>query len=190
MHIIERITDTEYILNKKAYNEVCYGVIKTSFGDILLATVNNKICAAYFIDNNKSQLIRTLQREWKYSGLTEDQSAIDNFQGIIRNWFKNDFQTDLLLKGTPFQTTVWELLMKIPYGTTCSYQDLSDTIVNSSARAIGGAVSRNEISLLIPCHRVIHNNGEIGNHRWGRKLKAQMIRTEKGEYEEGLFPEY
>lgn len=71
---------------------------------------------------------------------------------------------DLLdLRGTDFQKSVWKALLKIPYGKTCSYKDLSKMISKPKAmRAVGTAVGKNPFLIIIPCHRVIKNDGTLG----------------------------
>ena len=117
-----------------------------------------------FAEQHISALSKVLQRQWKYSTVVENQQLIDSLSEKLNNFdFTRENGLSLLLKGTPFQTEVWENLINIPSGETRSYQDLADLIPESSARAVGGAVARNEISVILPCHRVIHNNGDIGH---------------------------
>ena len=166
--------------------------MKIKQGRALVGVTDNKLCALYLIEEDPiSALSKVLQRQWKYSTVVENQQLIDSLSEKLNNFdFTRENGLSLLLKGTPFQTEVWENLINIPSGETRSYQDLADLIPESSARAVGGAVARNEISVILPCHRVIHNNGDIGNYRWGRKCKARIIRLEKGDYNEGFFPEF
>ena len=85
----------------------------------------------------------------------------------------------LHLFGTPFQKRVWEALRSIPYGQTVSYAALAARL-NSSARAVGGAVGRNPVSLIVPCHRVIGSRGALTGYAGGIARKAALLALERG----------
>jgi len=92
------------------------------------------------------------------------------------------FTVPILLNGTAHQNKVWQALQAIPYGHTRSYKTLAN-IVNSSPRAIGGANKNNPLPIIIPCHRVIKHNGDLGGY-FGYdnatiNLKAQLLAHEK-----------
>lgn len=81
--------------------------------------------------------------------------------------------------GTVFQHTVWDALRTIPYGTTCSYEDIAQVIGNPKAvRAIGQANTRNPLLLLVPCHRVINKSGTIGGFGCGVEVKRRLLELE------------
>ena len=87
---------------------------------------------------------------------------------------------NLDVKGTEFQLKVWAELRKIPFGTTVSYQEVAERIGEPKAvRAVATAIAQNPVAMLIPCHRVIHSDGTIGEYHWGRDLKRQLIEWEK-----------
>ncbi|MDR0644988.1 MAG: methylated-DNA--[protein]-cysteine S-methyltransferase [Treponema sp.] len=93
----------------------------------------------------------------------------------------------LKTNGTPFQETVWALLKKIPYGKTVSYGGLAGEAAASmgvsrmSAQAVGGAVGRNPLSLIIPCHRVVGKNGELTGYGGGLERKSFLLQLERRE---------
>jgi len=90
------------------------------------------------------------------------------------------FTVPLDLQGTPFQVKVWKALLRIPYGKTCSYQQIAWQIGNPLAsRAVGAANHWNPVAILVPCHRVISSNGSLGGYAGGLKKKSQMLRLEK-----------
>lgn len=83
------------------------------------------------------------------------------------------------LKGTPFQRQVWQVLQSIPKGQTRSYRDIALSVGNPQAvRAVGAAIGRNPISILIPCHRVIRSNGGLGGYHWGIENKIKLLKAE------------
>jgi methylated-DNA-[protein]-cysteine S-methyltransferase len=89
------------------------------------------------------------------------------------------------VKGTPFQEAVWRALCEIPYGKTCSYQDIAKKVGRPKAmRAVGGANHRNPISILIPCHRVIGQDGGLVGYGGGLEAKKFLLDLE------GKFSDY
>ena len=82
-------------------------------------------------------------------------------------------------KGTDFQKRVWKELQKIPYGSTKSYSEIAQCIVNKNAqRAVGSACNKNPIMIIIPCHRVISKNGDIGGFAYGTGVKNILLNIE------------
>ena len=88
------------------------------------------------------------------------------------------------LSGTPFRREVWDLLLDIPYGKTTSYGAIADTITRrradqkTSARAVGGAVGHNPVSIIIPCHRVMGHDGSLTGFAGGVDKKLWLLRHE------------
>ena len=82
-------------------------------------------------------------------------------------------------QGTDFQKRVWDSLLEIPYGETVTYGDLAKKIGCKSAQAIGGAVGRNPISILVPCHRVVGANGALTGYAGGVETKEALLKLEK-----------
>ncbi len=86
------------------------------------------------------------------------------------------FKTPLARRGTPFQQQVWQALLEIPYGTTCSYQEIAHAVGRQSAvRAVANAVGANPWTLIVPCHRVIYADGALGGYAWGAERKRRLI---------------
>ena len=90
-----------------------------------------------------------------------------------------DFIPKLDLRGTPFQRKVWQALLDIPYGQTLSYGELAQRLSCPGARAVGSAVGRNPISLIVPCHRVLGAGGALTGYAGGLELKRWLLQLEK-----------
>lgn len=96
-----------------------------------------------------------------------------------------DVAVPLHLAGTPFQTEVWQLLRAIPYGQTVTYGELAARLAaqrgvpRMSARAVGGAVGRNPVSLLVPCHRVVGAGGRLTGYAGGLERKRYLLALEQ-----------
>lgn len=92
---------------------------------------------------------------------------------------RQHFDLPLAAQGTSFQRSVWQALVRIPCGTTCSYQDIADTIGNPKAvRAVGAANGSNPIPIIVPCHRVIGRNGSLIGFGGGLPRKEWLLRHE------------
>jgi O-6-methylguanine DNA methyltransferase len=97
------------------------------------------------------------------------------FNGSLKN-----FSIPVALDGTAFQQRVWNALQTIPYGATCSYQDLAHAIGSPKAcRAAGSANGANTIAIIIPCHRVITSQGKLGGYACGLERKQWLLDHEK-----------
>ncbi len=89
-----------------------------------------------------------------------------------------DFTPPLRLRGTAFQKAVWEYLLTIPYGRTVTYGEIAASLA-SSARAVGGAVGCNPISVIVPCHRVLGAGGSLTGYAGGVERKKRLLELEK-----------
>jgi methylated-DNA-[protein]-cysteine S-methyltransferase len=84
-----------------------------------------------------------------------------------------------LSTGTPFQQVVWRALLAVPFGQTCSYGKVSATLGKPTAvRAVGGAIGRNPLSMVVPCHRVIGANGALTGYSGGMDRKVALLTLE------------
>ena len=92
---------------------------------------------------------------------------------------RKTFDIKLKPKGTDFQKKVWKELQKIPYGKTKSYSEIAAATGNKNAqRAVGSACNKNPIMIIIPCHRVISKNGELGRFAYGNSIKQKLLEIE------------
>ena len=98
----------------------------------------------------------------------------------------NDAPFRVLLRGTEFQTRVWQALLTIPPGKLTSYNDIAKRLgyKNGAAQAVGRAAASNMISYLVPCHRVIRKTGALGGYRWDNARKLAMIGWEAAQAEQ------
>lgn len=103
------------------------------------------------------------------------QQLIDYFEGRLRD-FKQEV---ILLSGTEFEKSVWLTLREIPYGETRTYKWVAERIGKPKAvRAVGRALSKNPIPIVLPCHRVIESDGSIGGYSSGIKKKRRLLNLE------------
>jgi methylated-DNA-[protein]-cysteine S-methyltransferase len=92
---------------------------------------------------------------------------------------RSEFSLELDLLGTDFQRQVWQSLLTIPYGQTCSYGDIANLLNNPKAvRAVGAANGKNPVSVIVPCHRVIGANGTLTGYAGGLNRKEWLLKLE------------
>ena len=126
------------------------------------------------------------RREPQLSGMAPATTVLPVFDET-RRWLdlyfagnKPDFTPPLAPKGTDFQQRVWGILLTIPYGNTMSYGDVARLVSPTmSAQAVGGAVGRNPIGIIIPCHRVIGADGSLTGYGGGLERKRWMLELER-----------
>ena len=103
-------------------------------------------------------------------------------QNEIEEYLKKErkvFDLPIKLKGTDFQKKVWNELLKIPYGETGSYFDIAKNINKEKAlRAVGTAIGKNPLLIVVPCHRVINKNGNLGGFACGLEVKKKLLKIE------------
>lgn len=99
-----------------------------------------------------------------------------------------EFDLPMQLDGTPFQRSVWQRLLAIPYGETRTYGELAQELGNANAsRAVGLANGRNPVGIIVPCHRVIGSTGNLTGYGGGLGRKQQLLNFESGTPEDALF---
>lgn len=116
------------------------------------------------------------------------RSLLDMAQQWLDVYFSGaapTFSVPLHLTGTPFQREVWDILLTIPYGQTTTYGAIAQQLATRrglprmSAQAVGGAVGRNPVAIIVPCHRVIGADGHLTGYAGGMDKKLQLLRLEK-----------
>ena len=97
------------------------------------------------------------------------------FRGLRRK-----FDIPVLMVGTDFQKSVWNVLMKVPYGGTSTYLQLAKDVGNERAvRAVGNAMAANPIGIIVPCHRIIGSGGELVGYGGGLPVKRRLLDLER-----------
>lgn len=127
--------------------------------------------------------IERLRKKMKAAIIPGETKVIKQIEIELMNYFDGkqcEFKTPLVLIGSPFQKNVWKVLQKIPPGETRSYLDIANAIKNPAAfRAVANANGANQLAIIIPCHRVINANGELGGYGGGISRKQWLLSHEK-----------
>ena len=174
----EAVTPGEYKQRGEGV-EIRYGIHPSPFGECLVALTDRGICNLMFVqDHERDAAITFLRGNWPAAEFTEDYGGTRVVIEQMMELFQTRSSTPLrlFLSGTNFQIKVWEALLQILPGSVVSYEDVAIHIgMPGASRAVGNAISRNPIPVLIPCHRVIRKSGEFGGYRWGASRKKALL---------------
>ncbi len=146
-------------------------------GRLRLVAHDGALCGVYFEDQIGIPA-------WAHNAALNDQHPVlEHAVAQLQAYFQGQRQQfDLplaLLEGTAFQRDVWEQLQRIPYGQTVSYGQLASAVGRPAAvRAVGGAVGRNPLGIVLPCHRVVGANGQMTGYTGGLDRKVALLRLE------------
>jgi AraC family transcriptional regulator of adaptative response/methylated-DNA-[protein]-cysteine methyltransferase len=155
---------------------IAWGWFDTPFGLALVMGTHRGICGMGFAaDMGEAAAFEDLQRRWPLADFVEDAARLHPWvQAALGGQ-----AAPLALMGAPFQIKVWEALLRIPSGHVTSYGEIAAAIGHPKAvRAVGTAVGRNPISLLIPCHRALRKSGGLGGYHWGLPVKRAILAWE------------
>ena len=153
--------------------EIRYGTHPSPFGECFIAATARGICRLSFSPANALQ---ALKRDYENATLVQDTAYTQTLISGIFSSTKSRTPLTLDLRGTNFQIQVWEALLRIPAGGLVTYQNIASAIGSPNAtRAVGTAIGKNPIPLLIPCHRVIRATGEFGQYAFGSERKKAIL---------------
>ena len=158
--------------------------IETPLGEMVAGATDDGICLLEFIGRRMLPTeYKDLTRLLKTTLGVGDNIHLKSLSSQLNEYFTGDrieFNLSLITSGTDFQQAVWKELLKIPYGTTRSYQQQADALSRSdSVRAVANANGMNRISIIIPCHRVIGSDGRLTGYGGGLKRKRWLLDHEK-----------
>ncbi|WP_429120866.1 bifunctional transcriptional activator/DNA repair enzyme AdaA [Aeromonas veronii] len=182
---LEAVTPGEY-KQRGAGLVIDHGVHDTPFGQAFVALTPRGVCNFSFLDEKTPEVpLAALARSWPAARL---QEAPSRTRGVIHTMFDGSKAPDrpisLHVSGTNFQISVWRALLQIPPAKVVSYAQVANAVGNpKAARAVGLAVGANPVALMIPCHRVIQQNGKLGGYHWGETRKQAIHAWEAARYE-------
>lgn len=154
-----------------------WGWFDSPFGPALAMGTDRGLCGlAFAADTGAEPAMADLRARWPEAEYVEDPS-------FLRAWVEAAFggsgEVPLLLIGRPLQIKVWEALLRVPSGHVTTYGDLARAAgAPRAVRAVGSAVGRNPVSLVIPCHRALRKSGDLGGYHWGLPVKRAILARE------------
>ena len=158
-------------------------IIQTPLGEVRLRSDGKSLTGLWFVGQvNDAKYNRDIE-------IKEDLPIFEQVETWLESYFSGK-QTPITIllqpKGTNFQERVWQMLQEISYGETMTYGEIAQRIAKEkgvatySAQAVGQAVGKNPISILIPCHRVLGKNGTLTGYAGGVHRKEQLLNLERG----------
>lgn len=158
-----------------------WALCPSPYGPALVMATEHGICGIAFTAETGTEAAHAdLSSRWPAASYHEDPAHV---LPLAEAAFAGR-RTRAHVMGGPFQIKVWEALLQIPEGEVTSYSALARAIGHPKAsRAIGSAVGRNPLSLLIPCHRVLRKDGALGGYHWGLPVKRAMLARESARTE-------
>jgi len=162
--------------------QIGYTIVDSPLGRLLVAATKRGISALYLGDSD-AKIESALRHEYPNAEINRDQNEMGNWVRTILKHLRGleprlDLPVDV--QATAFQRRVWEELRAIPYGSTRSYSEIARAIGRPKAnRAVARACATNPVSVVIPCHRVVREDGHLGGYRWGLNRKEALIEHER-----------
>lgn len=162
-------------------------------GPLTLGVTDEGVCLCEFNGRRAAEGVADLERVGGLVAREGDHPLLDRLAGELGRYFAGElreFTVPLHMPGTEFQRRVWDLLLRIRYGTTCSYLDVAVKLGNPKAvRAVGLANGQNRVAILVPCHRVIDKTGSLRGYGGGLERKKFLLELEGAIHAQGvLYP--
>ena len=152
-----------------------YTYAASPIGDLLIVGDGTRVEGLYFPEHRRGPNVT--------AGWKRDDTAFAEVRQQLAAYFASrlrHFEADLAPSGTVFQQQVWSALRAIPFGATMTYGDLARSIGRpAAARAVGAAVARNPISIIVPCHRVVGSSGAMTGFAGGVPRKQRLLSLEQ-----------
>lgn len=156
--------------------------IPSPVGPLTLGVTDQGVCLCEFNGRRAAEGVADLEHLTGLSASTAPHPLLDRLVAQLDRYFageRHPFTLPLHLPGTDFQRRVWDQLLQIPFGTTCSYLDIAVKLGNSRAvRAVGLANGQNRVAILVPCHRVIDKSGSLRGYGGGLERKKFLLELE------------
>ena len=161
--------------------EMRYTIAPSSLGYVLVAATERGICSV-MLDDEPNTLVEKLREEFHSAHIKADGDSLrDSLAGVLDyvEGKQPHIELPLDIRGTAFQQRVWQALQQIPYGETRSYSQIAESMGQPQAtRAVASAIANNHIAVVIPCHRVIRQDGSMGGYKWGLARKETLLQRE------------
>jgi AraC family transcriptional regulator, regulatory protein of adaptative response / methylated-DNA-[protein]-cysteine methyltransferase len=161
---------------------IYYSGVTCFLGRMLVAASEDGICFLGFGDED-AEVLAAITQEFPGVPLRYDPARLKDLGAVLQAHLESGVplpDLPLDLRGTPFQQRVWAELRRIPYGETRSYTQMAQALgMPNAVRAAAHANACNPVSLIVPCHRVLRQDGSLGGYRWGLDRKKKLLERER-----------
>lgn len=164
--------------------DIHYTIVNCPLGRLLVGGTEKGICSVCLGDEDE-KLVEALQSEYPAAEIQHDGSILGEWVDELLRHLRGQqphLNLPIDVQATAFQWRVWQELQAIPYGSTRSYREVALALGDAKkARAVALACAANPVALVVPCHRVVRENGVVGGYRWGTERKQQLLAQELAE---------
>lgn len=165
-------------------NSVFLAWLPSPLGPLVAGATDEGVCLLEFTDRRMLEAqFETVRKQFRQPVVPGTNEHLEQLQVELTQYFAGElrsFSVPLVYPGSAFQRKVWEQLLLVPYGETRSYQELASVVGNPAAvRAVGRANGLNRIAILIPCHRIVNKNGDLGGYGGGLRRKQFLLNLEQ-----------
>jgi AraC family transcriptional regulator of adaptative response/methylated-DNA-[protein]-cysteine methyltransferase len=163
--------------------EIVFVTVPTSLGRLLVAATERGVCRV-MLGDTAATLEADLRREFDAASVHQEKGGkLEGFVDAILSYLEGrepHLDLPLDIRATAFQRRVWQELQRIPFGETRTYTQVAKAIGEPKAtRAVARACATNPVALVIPCHRVVREDGDLGGYRWGVERKEALLDKER-----------
>jgi AraC family transcriptional regulator, regulatory protein of adaptative response / methylated-DNA-[protein]-cysteine methyltransferase len=159
-----------------------FAMVETPIGWALVAATERGICMTA-LGEDRENLLAALRQRFPAAEVIADEAGLKDWADRIVHFItapERNLDLPLDIQGTAFQARVWRALQKIPFGRTASYSEIAAALGQPKAvRAVAQACAANKLALLVPCHRVIRSDGDLGGYHWGLERKRALLASER-----------
>jgi AraC family transcriptional regulator of adaptative response/methylated-DNA-[protein]-cysteine methyltransferase len=162
--------------------KIGYSIAKSKLGEVLVAATERGVSAVYLGDS-EPKLVQELRDEYPRAEISEADHSFEKWVSEIVQRVEGKpprVELPLDVQATAFQRRVWQELQRIPSGTTKTYSEVAQAIGDPKAvRAVARACATNPVSIVVPCHRVVRQDGNLAGYRWGISRKERLLEQER-----------
>ncbi len=174
-----------FLYDKGIMNKLYFQELETPLGTLVVVGSSKGICRICFSVQSFRDSSPWFKRHFACLPEKGWQPSLREAIGQLTEYFegkRRDFDLTLDLRGTPFQLGMWRQLLKIPYGSTASYGEVALQMRNPRAsRAVGSAAGSNPVPIVVPCHRLIGQDGSLVGFGGGLAIKQKLLGSENGQ---------
>ncbi len=161
--------------------KIFYEIYRSPLGDIVLVGSENGLMRLKINTHAGKRGYLKIEPSW-----IENSAIFEDVKKQLDQYFagsRKQFSVKLNIDGTGFQKKVWQSLLSIPFGQTRSYKEVAELIaLPTAARAVGGAIGKNRVEIIIPCHRVIGTSGDLVGFACGVETKRRLLALENAKF--------
>lgn len=169
---------------RRSADAIVLSWVESALGPLVVGSTGEGICLLEFSDRRLlERQMKTVQSRFRRAVVPGSDAHLERLRDELDRYFAGtlrDFTVPVVAPGSAFQEKVWQALRRIPYGETRSYQDIAGEVgVPGASRAVGTANGSNRIAIVLPCHRVVNQDGRLGGYGGGLWRKRWLLELER-----------